>query len=254
MEDIQLKKKWLWIGAVIIIILVAIPFIINESYKAEHGYITVWNGSDLLSFYGSVLGAAGTIVLGFVAYLQNIKLHKSQKEQENKKISIETFALFDFSNFTIEFYNRADSYKKKEVKCFDSGFNGNVAFWKYHSLENMDMIHMQCNIKNIGLYPAVDIYIGDENGKKIDDSNVLSSPSLDDANDKKYIVNGNVGTLIINVDINKLNSNKHLEYYLIFKNPFGCKYSQKVLVYSRYPDHSLIEINAQGNLNQYMLE
>ena len=245
-----MKKKWIWIAIVVVLIaIIAIPIIINESYKTGQVYVTVWNGSDMLSYYGSVLGAVGTIVLGLVAYWQNINLHKSQKRLENKKLTIETFALFDFSNFNITFYNSKNTDEKKEMKCFESGFNGNVGFWTYKSMENMDELRIKCNIKNIGLYPAVNLYVGDKSGAKIEDANVMSSASEDEANDKKYIINGDIGTLILIVDINELNENKHLDYYLIFTNPFGYKYSQKITVLSRYADHGLIEINAQGTLN-----
>ena len=250
-----MRKKWICIAIIVVLIaIIAIPIIINESYKTGRGYVTVWNGSAMLSYYGSVLGAVGTIVLGLVAYWQNINLHKSQKRLEDKKLTIETFALFDFSNFNITFYNSKNTDEEKEMKCFESGFNGNVGFWKYKPMENMDQLHIKCNIKNIGLYPAVDIYVGDKIGTKIEDTNVLSSASDDEANDKKYIINGDTGTMHLTVDINELNKNKHLDYYLMFTNPFGYKYRQKITVLSRYPDHGLIEINAQGSLNNFMEE
>lgn len=247
-----MKKKWIWIAIVIVLIaIIAVPIIINESYKTGQGYVTVWNGSDMLSYYGAVLGAVGTIVLGLVAYRQNINLHRSQTRLEDKKMAIETFALFDFSNFEIEFSNSAKPSEKRVVAPFDSGFNGNVGFWRYKSMENMDQLHIKCNIKNIGLYPAVDIYIGDKNKTKDKDANILHSASDDKANDKKYIINGDVGTMHLNVDINELNKNKKLDYYLMFKNPFGYKYRQKIAVLSRYVDHGLIEINAQGSLDNF---
>lgn len=247
-----MKKKWICVATIVVFVaIIAIPIIINESYKAGQGYLTVWEGKDVLSYYGSVLGAVGTIALGLVAYLQNIRLHKSQKRLEDKRMAIETFALFDFSNYTIDFYNSEDPYKNRQVECLDSGFNGNVAFWKYKSFENMDTLRIKCNIKNIGLYPAVDIYIGNENGTRMENTNVLSSATDDEANDKKYIINGDTGTLILSVDINELNKNKHLDYFLIFTNPFGYKYSQKIVVLCRYPDHGLIEVNAQGSLSRF---
>jgi len=40
-----------------IFLVVGIPVIINECYKANCGYITVWNGADVLGYYGAILGS-----------------------------------------------------------------------------------------------------------------------------------------------------------------------------------------------------
>ena len=40
-----------------IFLIVGIPIIINECYKANCGYITVWDGADVLGYYGDILGS-----------------------------------------------------------------------------------------------------------------------------------------------------------------------------------------------------
>lgn len=45
-----------------VFLIVGIPLIINESYKANCGYITVWDGADVLGYYGTILGAAIAVV------------------------------------------------------------------------------------------------------------------------------------------------------------------------------------------------
>ena len=40
-----------------IFLIVGIPIIINECYKANCGYITVWDGADVLGYYGAILGS-----------------------------------------------------------------------------------------------------------------------------------------------------------------------------------------------------
>lgn len=75
-------KKWLIGVGVVIVTLIAIiiiPIVINELYKANDGYITVWTGDDVLSFYGATIGAMGTIVLGVVAWAQNKRLLKLEE-------------------------------------------------------------------------------------------------------------------------------------------------------------------------------
>ena len=42
----------------ILVLLLGIPIIINECYKANCGYITVWDGADVLGYYGTLLGSA----------------------------------------------------------------------------------------------------------------------------------------------------------------------------------------------------
>ena len=52
-----------------IFLIVGIPIIINECYKADCGYITVWDGVDVLEYYGAILGsiiAAATLAIATV--------------------------------------------------------------------------------------------------------------------------------------------------------------------------------------------
>lgn len=56
-----------------------VPVIINECYKANCGYITVWDGADVLGYYGTILGAA-IAVLTLVA---TILFTKKQLQRES---------------------------------------------------------------------------------------------------------------------------------------------------------------------------
>ena len=52
-----------------IFLIVGIPIIINECYKADCGYITVWDGVDVLGYYGAILGsiiAAATLAITII--------------------------------------------------------------------------------------------------------------------------------------------------------------------------------------------
>ena len=70
-----LKKHIVQIIAVITIIaVIAVPFIINEAYKENKGYLTVWGGADVLAYFGAVVSAVGTVVLGGIAWQQNTRL------------------------------------------------------------------------------------------------------------------------------------------------------------------------------------
>lgn len=69
------------IGSVIAVIIILIPIVINEAYKLGEGYLVMWTAADLLEFYGAVLGFLGTVVLGYVALLQNSRLIKLEERR-----------------------------------------------------------------------------------------------------------------------------------------------------------------------------
>ena len=52
------RIKWVIIGLIaVIIFVVGVPIIINECYKSNSGYTTLWSAADVLSYYGTILGA-----------------------------------------------------------------------------------------------------------------------------------------------------------------------------------------------------
>ena len=58
-------RKTKFIAIIISIILVSvviIPIAINESYKYGVVYVTKWDAADVLSYYGTIIGASSTIV------------------------------------------------------------------------------------------------------------------------------------------------------------------------------------------------
>lgn len=66
-----------------LILILGIPYIINELYMKNEGYTTLWEAKDVLSFYGSVLSFIGTCVLGALSLYQN-KLYKEENEKAQK--------------------------------------------------------------------------------------------------------------------------------------------------------------------------
>lgn len=65
------------LGAVFLI--VGIPIIINECYKANCGYITVWDGSDVLGYYGTILGS----VIAVISIIVTIAFTKKQIQRDS---------------------------------------------------------------------------------------------------------------------------------------------------------------------------
>lgn len=76
----KVLKYW-WVVIVAILIGFIIPLLINEAYKVDNGYITFWGASDMLTFYGELLGFAGTIALGALALYQNNRLTKLEEQR-----------------------------------------------------------------------------------------------------------------------------------------------------------------------------
>lgn len=59
----KLKVKYIvWIVLGSLFFIVGVPIIINEAYKINLGYMTLWKASDVLSYYGAVLGGGITLI------------------------------------------------------------------------------------------------------------------------------------------------------------------------------------------------
>lgn len=65
------KQKIIILLIIFAVFVLIVPIIINESYKSNSGYITLWRANDLLLYFGSVISAIGTIFIGIIAFVQN---------------------------------------------------------------------------------------------------------------------------------------------------------------------------------------
>lgn len=88
MKKYWTKNKVLFI-VIVALIAAIIPFIINWAYK-KGGYVTVWDGSDLLAFYGNILTAAAA-VLGVYYTLDYSKF----KQMEYEKLRVKPYIYND---------------------------------------------------------------------------------------------------------------------------------------------------------------
>ena len=71
--------KAIFIVIVIIILIIGVPIIINECYKLNCGYITVWDGADVLGYYGTILGS----VISVATLVITIRFTKKQIQRES---------------------------------------------------------------------------------------------------------------------------------------------------------------------------
>lgn len=68
-------------------LIVGVPIIINECYKANCGYITVWCGADVLGYYGAILGstiAVATLAITIVFTKKQIQRDAFLKNETEK--------------------------------------------------------------------------------------------------------------------------------------------------------------------------
>ncbi len=96
-----MKKRMIIIISVLLCVLlfvVGIPVIINECYKIG-GYITLWSATDVLAYYGTILGAIVSIAVlaGTIRFTRKQILHdqyvKGQSEKWEKVDTIITQAI-----------------------------------------------------------------------------------------------------------------------------------------------------------------
>lgn len=99
MQTMKFKLSKILAPVVIVAILIfGIPILINESYK-HGGYITMWEASDALSYYGAILGASiavGTLVVTILFTRKQIQREsylKGRKETWSKIENVFTTTL-----------------------------------------------------------------------------------------------------------------------------------------------------------------
>ena len=79
------------LGAIFLII--GVPIIINECYKANFGYNTVWNGADVLGYYGAILGsviAVATLAVTIIFTKKQIQREGCIRTETEKLSKLET--------------------------------------------------------------------------------------------------------------------------------------------------------------------
>ena len=74
------------------------PTIINELYKSNSGYITLWDAADVLAYYGAILQAVFSMVALYITILYTRKQIKYEHIENIENEKIKNIEL-EFSNF-----------------------------------------------------------------------------------------------------------------------------------------------------------
>lgn len=146
----KLLSKW-WFCLIIFVVTLAVPFIINELYKAGGGYTTKWDAADTLSFYGSYLAFIGTVILGIVAIYQSKKEHqlneKLQKLQQAQYISMVSISKLEINKRSVD----APNYLNMNMGDFD------IIDLTAEQSETTHCYHLDVEFENSSSYPIVQV-------------------------------------------------------------------------------------------------
>lgn len=90
------RKNW-WFYLIILFICIflifGIPLIINEAYKYGKGYYTLWNASDVLSFYAEILSGIITISALIATIYHSKKDTKKQLKYNKSQVKTPFFVI-----------------------------------------------------------------------------------------------------------------------------------------------------------------
>ena len=82
--------KWILIAAIALVLIVGVPIIINECYKMNSGYMTMWSAADVLSYYGAIIAASiGVIGVYFTVYIANRNYREDARNRTLPYIAID---------------------------------------------------------------------------------------------------------------------------------------------------------------------
>lgn len=74
------SRSFLVLFVVLLLVILVAPYVINELYKSQSGYLTLWEVKDMLQYVVSACGVIGTTALGFVAIYANEKMAVTNEE------------------------------------------------------------------------------------------------------------------------------------------------------------------------------
>lgn len=123
-----MKKFWtpLKIGIIILFVAVAIsiPFVINELYLKNDGYITIWGAEDVFAFWGDVVGAGATVL----AVIYTI-LYTEFTRKKDKQINVQPYINTSFSIWKSEDVEKKQwDYEYAIVFGKDKNLYGTIEF------------------------------------------------------------------------------------------------------------------------------
>lgn len=97
--------KWILIAVIALALIVGVPIIINECYKTNSGYMTMWGAADALAYYGTILGslvAVATVVVTILFTYKQIQRDSYLRRENEKWFDVESVANYDLRELPME--------------------------------------------------------------------------------------------------------------------------------------------------------
>ena len=85
--------KWILIAVIALALIIGVPIIINECYKTNSGYMTIWGAADALAYYGTILGAlvaVATVVVTILFTYKQIQRDSYLRRENEKWFDVES--------------------------------------------------------------------------------------------------------------------------------------------------------------------
>ena len=220
----KFKKSKSLIAVLIIIgtliFIFGIPIIINELYKTDDGYVTLWGAADVLSFYATILSSLITIVVLIIT------LHYNKKDM-NKELK------FYMSQTNTPFFVLDNVSLIKDTHNFNKNKDGWVMDYRINqrgSLYNTTIEPtITFSIKNVGSGVALEALYQDSNTSEPNNLTQILNPSdsssiyLDIKNELHNMYTKNVGSK------NKVFC-KNFNISLYYKNTLSIEFEQSIQV------------------------
>ena len=141
------KLKGLWVISLGVLFMG--PVLINELYKVNKGYITLWDAKDVLAYYGAALGAVCTVI----ALIMTILYTEFQRKESRKN---EIKPLLDCDSEMLG----ANSSIDKESECILLKFerlssSSTIGTEQYNDIKSGKCICIKYLIENLGSGNAI---------------------------------------------------------------------------------------------------
>ena len=265
-----MKRPWIkWCALVIAALaaIVGVPIIINECYKANSGYMTIWGAADVLSYYGTIIAAAGAAIGVFVSikvatknYKEDVRarvmpfiavtpferkaiantmaLLKEKEEKTKRSADIDNMHAVQYDEYklsqiyfviTVHGIDIKKKLDKNQQAVLEHVGNSWVTKDGVEMLQRTDFYSMPLEIENVGNGTAVNLRIG---FNRVGDRNTYRfvRPMMLKQGQTVYI------HIFSTADYDIVRGKYSLEFY--YEDIYGNKYSQAFPVeYSKNKDN-----------------
>lgn len=207
------RKHYGLLSFIIVFFIVGIPLIINELYKIGNGYITLWDASDVLSYYAEIL--SGVIAIGTLI----VTIYYTRKDTERQIKASQ-------AQYNVPFFLIESVGQSKNSVCFTntnthSSWNSNI----YITTDPNEQQQIEICLVNIGegiaIAPRYIINI-------LSDIPYITEKYVDKL--KQYKLQYNLHQVLFNRFGPKLFPQKDETFYaeivLFYQNTSGILYSQ----------------------------